>query len=69
MKLDSKYILKKIKTKFLVYNKLILAQRKAIKIIFDLENHMMISLINDYSLFGSYDNEIIHILSNKIDKE
>ncbi|MGN6629071.1 MAG: hypothetical protein ACTHKJ_04245, partial [Candidatus Nitrosocosmicus sp.] len=33
------------------------------------EKQMMISLINDYSLFGATDNEMIDMLSIKLGKE
>jgi hypothetical protein len=33
------------------------------------EKHLLISLINDYSLFGATDNEIIQMLSTKIGKK
>jgi hypothetical protein len=33
------------------------------------EKQMMISLINDYSLFGARDHEVIHMLSKKIGKD
>ncbi len=33
------------------------------------EKQMMVSLINDYSLFGATDDEMIHMLSKKIGKE
>jgi len=32
------------------------------------ERHLLISLINDYSLFGATDNEVIQMLSKKIGK-
>jgi hypothetical protein len=33
------------------------------------EIQLLISLINDYSLFGTHDNEIIKMLSEKIGKK
>ena len=33
------------------------------------EKQLLISLINDYSLFGAHDNEIIQMLSKKIGKK
>ena len=33
------------------------------------EKQLLISLINDYSLFGATDNEIIQMLSTKIGKK
>jgi hypothetical protein len=33
------------------------------------EKHLLISLINDYSLFGAHDGEILQMFSNKIDKK
>ena len=33
------------------------------------EKQLLISLINDYSLFGAHDQEIIQMLSDKIDKK
>ena len=33
------------------------------------EKQLLISLINDYSLFGAHDQEIIQMLSQKIDKK
>ena len=33
------------------------------------EKQLLISLINDYSLFGAHDNEIIKMLSEKIGKK
>jgi hypothetical protein len=33
------------------------------------EKQFLISLINDYSLFGTHDHEIIKMLSNKIGKK
>jgi hypothetical protein len=36
---------------------------------FKLEKQLLISLINDYSLFGTHDNEVIQMLSEKIGKK
>jgi hypothetical protein len=33
------------------------------------EKQLLVSLINDYSLFGVHDDEIIQMLSTKIDKK
>ena len=33
------------------------------------EKQLFVSLINDYSLFGATDNEVIQVLSHKIGKK
>jgi hypothetical protein len=45
------------------------ARNKGDKDYTKLEKQLLISLINDYSLFGATDNEIIHMLSQRIDKK
>jgi len=45
-----------------------LARNKGDKDYSKSENQLLISLINDYSLFGATDNEIIQMLSVKIGK-
>ena len=46
-----------------------MARRKGDKDYSSREKQMMVSLINDYSLFGATDNEMIKMLSLKIGKE
>ena len=53
----------------LVYNKKILSRQKGNKDYTLREKQMMVSLINDYSLFGSSDDEMIQMISKKIGKE
>jgi DNA-directed RNA polymerase subunit L len=52
----------------LIYNKRALARNKEDKDYTKSEKQLLISLINDYSLFGSHDHEIIQMLSKKIGK-
>jgi hypothetical protein len=52
----------------LFYN-IILARKRGDKDYSIREKQMMIPLINDYSLFGSTDDEMIQMLSKKIGKE
>jgi hypothetical protein len=46
-----------------------LARKKGDKDYSQREKQMMISLINDYSLFGATDDEMIEMLSIKLGKE
>jgi hypothetical protein len=46
-----------------------LARKKGDKDYTKSEKHLLISLINDYSLFGAHDKEIIQMLSKKIGKK
>jgi len=57
--LHSKACLKKAKS--LIYNKRALARNKEDKDYTKSEKQLLISLINDYSLFGATDNEIIQL--------
>jgi hypothetical protein len=50
------------------FNKKILARNKGDKDYSKSEKQLLISLINDYSLFGFRDHEIIQKLSKKIGK-
>ena len=45
-----------------------MARKKGDKDYSKSERHLLISLINDYSLFGATDNEVIQMLSKKIGK-
>jgi hypothetical protein len=49
------------KAKSLIYNKRALARNKEDKDYTKSEKQLLISLINDYSLFGATDNEIIQL--------
>ena len=53
----------------MVYNKITLARKKGDKDHTKSEKQPLISLINDYSLFGAHDNEVIQMLSKKIGKK
>ena len=46
-----------------------MARKKGDKDYSKSEKQLLVSLINDYSLFGATDNEIIQMLSSKIDKK
>ena len=46
-----------------------MATKKADKDYTKPQNHLLISPINDYSLFGAHDQEIIRMLSQRIGKE
>ena len=50
-------------------NKRTMARKKRDKDYTKSEKQLLISLINDYSLFGSHDHEIIQMLSKKIGKK
>ncbi len=50
-------------------NKTILARNKGDKDYTKPEKQLLISLINDYSLIGETDNEIIQMLSTKMGKK
>jgi hypothetical protein len=49
----------------LIYNKGTSVRKKGDKDYTKSEKQLLISLINDYSLFGAHDNEIIKMLSKK----
>ncbi len=46
-----------------------MARKKGDKDYTKSEKQLLISLINDYSLFGATDSEVIQMLSTKIDKK
>jgi hypothetical protein len=51
------------------FQKSIVARKKGDKDYSKSEKQLLISLINDYSLFGATDSEVIQMLSTKIDKK
>jgi hypothetical protein len=53
----------------LVYNKTIVARKKGDKDYTRSEKQIMISLINDYQIFGAIDSEIIQMLFRKTRQE
>ena len=46
-----------------------MARKKGDKDYSSREKQMLVSLINDYSMFGAHDNEVIQMLSKKIGKK
>jgi hypothetical protein len=59
----------KKKAKSFVYNKRLLVRKIGDKDYTKSKKQLLISLINDYSLFGDYDNEIIQMIFKKIGKK
>ena len=57
------------KAKSFVYNEITLARKKGDKDYSKSEKQLLISLINDHSLFGARHHEIIQMLSKKIGKK
>jgi len=57
------------KAKSFDHYKIIVVRKKGDKDYSQREKQMMISLINDYSLFGATDDEMITMLSLKLGKE
>jgi hypothetical protein len=53
------------KAKFLESTKIIVARKKGDKDYTKSEKHLLISLINDYSLFGARNHEVIQMFSKK----
>src|SRR3954462_7014364 len=51
------------------FQKSIVARKKGDKDYTKSEKQLLISLINDYSLFGAHDHEIIQMISKKIGKK
>jgi len=67
------YLIKKTyqkqKAKSFAYSKYAVARNKGDKDYSKSEKQLFVSLINDYSLFGATDNEVIQVLSHKIGKK